>query len=91
MSRGVPADGQGYVWPLQLFGVSPSTNTYTVACWAGPGLVVMLISQYSHCCFPVIECPQGELPEEAMIPHSSTLAWKIPWTEEPGGLQSMGS
>ena len=29
--------------------------------------------------------------EKAMAPHSSTLAWKIPWTEEPGGLQSMGS
>ena len=26
-----------------------------------------------------------------MAPHSSTLAWQIPWTEEPGGLQSMGS
>ena len=26
-----------------------------------------------------------------MAPHSSTLDWKIPWTEEPGGLQSMGS
>ena len=26
-----------------------------------------------------------------MAPHSSTLAWKIPWTEEPGGLQSMRS
>ena len=26
-----------------------------------------------------------------MAPHSSTLAWKIPWTGEPGGLQSMGS
>ena len=26
-----------------------------------------------------------------MAPHSSTLAWKTPWTEEPGGLQSMGS
>ena len=26
-----------------------------------------------------------------MAPHSSTLAWRIPWTEEPGGLQSMGS
>ena len=26
-----------------------------------------------------------------MAPHSSTLAWKIAWTEEPGGLQSMGS
>ena len=25
-----------------------------------------------------------------MAPHSSTLAWKIPWTEEPGALQSMG-
>ena len=28
---------------------------------------------------------------EGMAPHSSTLAWKIPWTEEPGRLQSMGS
>ena len=28
---------------------------------------------------------------EAMAPHSSTLAWKIPWTEEPGSLQFMGS
>ena len=29
--------------------------------------------------------------EKAMAPHSSTLAWKIPWMEEPCGLQSMGS
>ena len=29
--------------------------------------------------------------EKAMAPHSSALAWKIPWTEEPGRLQSMGS
>ena len=29
--------------------------------------------------------------EKAIAPHSSTLAWKIPWMEEPGGLQSMGS
>ena len=28
--------------------------------------------------------------EKAMAPHSSTLAWKIPWAEEPGRLQSMG-
>ena len=28
--------------------------------------------------------------ETAMAPHSSTLPWKIPWTEEPGGLPSMG-
>ena len=31
------------------------------------------------------------LTEKAMAPHSSTLAWKIPWTEEPGRLQSMMS
>ena len=28
--------------------------------------------------------------EKEMAPHSSTLAWKIPWTEKPGRLQSMG-
>ena len=34
----------------------------------------------------------GEDPlEEGMATHSSILAWRIPWTEEPGGLQSMGS
>ena len=31
------------------------------------------------------------LPEKAMAPHSGTLDWKIPWTEDPGRLQSMGS
>ena len=34
-----------------------------------------------------VECKR----EKAMAPHSSTLAWKIPWAEEPGRLQSMGS
>ena len=29
--------------------------------------------------------------EEEMAPHSSFLAWEIPWTEEPGGLQALGS
>ena len=35
--------------------------------------------------------PDEEEAEKVMAPHSSTLAWKIPWTEEPDGLQSMGS
>ena len=38
-----------------------------------------------------IMCEQKTKSEKAMAPHSSTLAWKIPWTEEPGRLQSMGS
>ena len=33
----------------------------------------------------------GDTLEKGMATHSSTLAWKIPWTEEPGRLQSMGS
>ena len=33
----------------------------------------------------------GKEPKKSMAPHSSTLALEIPWTEEPGGLQSMGS
>ena len=32
-----------------------------------------------------------DLLKEGMVTHSSILAWRIPWTEEPGGLQSMGS
>ena len=32
----------------------------------------------------------GRFPEEGMATHSSVLAWRIPWTEEPGRLQSMG-
>ena len=38
-----------------------------------------------------IRCRQMHKTEKAMAPHSSTLAWKIQWMEEPGGLQSMGS
>ena len=40
------------------------------------------------CCYESL-CQAA--PEKATATHSSTLAWKIPWTEEPGGLQSMGS
>ena len=41
--------------------------------------------------FFLIEAFQFKFSEKAMAPHSSTLAWKIPWMEEPGRLQSMGS
>ena len=34
---------------------------------------------------------QEDLLEEEMAAYSNILAWRIPWTEEPGGLQSMGS
>ena len=40
---------------------------------------------------PAVSSWLGTGTEKAMAPHASTLAWKIPWTEEPGGLQSTGS
>ena len=40
---------------------------------------------------PIFAWPCPPPQEKAMAPHSSTLAWKIPWMEEPGGLPSMGS
>ena len=55
----------------------------------------LLVAQWLRLCLPIqgmwIWYPVRELREKAMAPHSSTLAWKIPWMEEPGGLQSMGS
>jgi len=41
-------------------------------------------------CHPVYLTSMQSTSEKAMATHSSTLAWKIPWMEEPGRLQSMG-
>ena len=56
----------------------------------------MLVALLSQSCGMQRRCDgqlgiTSETTEKAMAPHSSTLAWKIPWTEEPGGLLSMGS
>ena len=48
-----------------------------------PGLYYLIIPSIPEFIYTYVE--------KAMAPHSSTLAWKIPWMEEPGGLQSMGS
>ena len=47
----------------------------------------------NHTCTHILTylCGQEDPLEEEMVTHSSILAGKIPWTEEPGGLQSMGS
>ena len=46
---------------------------------------------YARASFPGNWTPVCFFTSKAMATHSSTLAWKSPWTEEPGGLQSMGS
>ena len=40
---------------------------------------------------PVLSLGQEDPLEEKMATHSSIFAWKMPWTEEPGGLQAVGS
>ena len=40
---------------------------------------------------PATQDPQVQSLEKETAPHSTILAWKIPWTEEPGGLQSIAS
>ena len=63
-------------------------------------LLLLVFFNYSHFGAYEVACHYGLVciflmanavqPEKVMAPHSSTLAWKIPWTEEPGRLQSMG-
>ena len=56
-------------------------------CWKTTGYLISLEGGFAH----VEIRPPLRVREKAMAPHSSTLAWKIPWMEEPGRLQSMGS
>ena len=57
-------------------------------------VIGLFSNQLKHCICNVLSngfsINQADM-EKAMAPHSSTLAWKIPWTEEPGRLQPMGS
>ena len=55
-------------------------------CW-----VTQLLNTILMIPFPGLIVIYSSSLEKTMAPHSSTLAWKIPWTEEPGRLQSMGS
>ena len=50
-----------------------------------------MISSGQHIYTYTFVCIYTYISEKAMAPYSSTLAWKIPWTEEPGRLQSTGS
>ena len=58
------------------------TNLWLVWPFGGLSIYCYVISHF---------IPISAISEKAMAPHSSTLAWKLPWMEEPGRLQSMGS
>ena len=86
---------QGLIWSK---GTTWNTDCISLATLWGneiPSFIfftyTILLSEKSHP-FPLFQVlPMFQWPEKAMAPHSSTLAWKIPWMEEPGGLQSMRS
>ena len=69
-----------YLWPSLFFNLGSSLSFFPFLYFPAD------ITLSGHVWGPV-----GRPVEKAMAPHSSTLAWKIPWTEEPGRLQSMGS
>ena len=82
--------------PLQRHSCSPAdfTSSPAIHLWFVPPRKVEGGKEASTPGGPLISMNNillWEFSEKAMAPHSSTLAWKIPWTEEPGRLQSMGS
>ena len=54
-------------------------------------LVAQMIKESARIAGVQVQSLDWEDLEKEMATHSSILAWEIPWTEEPGGLQSMGS
>ena len=94
---------QNYSFPwILLLKKVPSSKTISLKRWGWRGRIVEpplhegLLRAWNT--FTVTNWPslprlrgfQASKTEKAMAPHSSTFAWKIPWTEGPGGLQSMG-
>ena len=75
---------QVHTCPLPLEPPPRLLNCHTAQGWA-PRSPLAIYFTYGNIHFHSI------LSEKVMAPHSSTLAWKIPWMEEPGRLQSMGS
>ena len=79
----LPGESQGWgSWWAAIYGVTQSRTrlkqlSSSSLLWKTKVLAIFHITYYS-------------ISEKAMAPHSSTFAWKIPWTEEPGRLQSMG-
>ena len=90
-------DGEQGSWCAAAYGVTESDMTKRVSCQElNPGPQASLVAQTVKCLPADRETRVRSLGwedplEKEMATHSSTLAWKIPWTEEPDRLQSMGS
>ena len=74
-------------WTFRNWNYNNYHRSKTVKC-VGRNLTVILLQDLY---WQLKNYPREVKVEKAMAPHSSTLAWNIPWAEEPGRLQSMGS
>ena len=71
---------------------SSPASIYTVCFHIGTSLMAQMIKNLPAIQETQVQSLGQEDPlKKGMVTHSSILAWRIPWTEEPGGLQSMGS
>ena len=80
---------QVVLWLTEQLGSESFKHLFT-SCFSSTLLDLSSLSDMQLISFP-FELSLYKLLEKELATHSSTLAWKIPWTEEPGGLQSMGS
>ena len=83
---------------VTLIGFQDWDQEWNTLCSGKTGRTGIQIDLFRRKCYeinvlhlPILRKALESLTEKAMAPHSNTLAWKIPWTEEPGRLQSMGS
>ena len=75
------------VWYLEIF----ITYFLIQDLWSSASLVAQIVKHLSTVWETGVQSLDWEDPlEKEMATHSSTLAWKIPWMEQPSGLQSMG-
>ena len=87
----LPGESQGWgAWWAAIYGVAQSRTQLKQL--SSKKTVAQTIKHLPTMQETWFQSLAGEDPlEKEMAPHSSTLAWKIPWTEKPGRLQSMGS
>ena len=93
-----PSSPVPHTLPMRVLdqGLSNGTSDkfFGCCCFFNVDFLYNIVNLLQHCfcfMFQFFGLQACGISEKAMAPHSSTLAWKIPWMEEPGGWQSMGS
>ena len=77
--------------PVSLAAPAMQVDSLPLSHWRSPRPAVMLQNSFGQKMQKNNSGTENVDNAQAMAPHFTTLAWKIPWMEEPGGLQSMGS